>query len=253
MRLAEFYQSADVERALTRYRETVPSTWHAAGRLELYRSAHLAFGENASRGERLSEFCAIYEALRRHWQVFRGAAGWPAEKGFGVLTTECQPCGRQSGLTLRTLVPEAHTGVIRACLDCLGPIKPTKSYPTVYPAMAALKFLHFFNPGLFPLYDTAYVWNRVMHGAFRQDYTSFCERRGFHWNQWSVQLCVQYVLWASEVMQSADAECMPRFARWLTSQAPDPSALEPPLQEIEHYYAAAFEVVAIGAAHLPAA
>ena len=35
-----------------------------------------------------------------------------------------------------------------------------------YPVMAVSKFLHFYNPALFPIYDNLVIWNGVL-GYFR--------------------------------------------------------------------------------------
>lgn len=248
MKLAEFYEAANVERALEGYRSSVPTTWGAVGRLELYRSAKVAFQSDAPEDERRSEFGRIYSDLRRYWQVFRNAGGtcWSADETFSMLTTQCEPVSRQSGLTAKNLVEVNHTDRIRACLVTLGPIKPSRYFPW----MATSKFLHFFNPSLFPIYDDRYVWKKVATGAFRQDYNDFCRRHGFQRNPLTVQFSVQYVLWGSEIIQTASDECMPIFARWFASQVDDQSARAPLLQDLEQYYAAAFEAIAVGAAFL---
>src|SRR5271157_1459898 len=51
-------------------------------------------------------------------------------------------------------------------------IKPKKSFPL----MIVSKVLHFYNPSLFPIYDTWMIWNKVLNGRFKADYRAFCER-----------------------------------------------------------------------------
>lgn len=129
-------------------------------------------------------------------------------------------------------------------------MKPTKHYPAVYPWMAVAKFLHFFNPRLFPIYDTAFMWKKVANGAFKPDYLDFCRRRGFQQREDTARFNLQYTLWAAETIQDADAECMTIFAEWFSAQIKGQPVAEGVLADVETYYAAAFEMIAIGAAHL---
>ena len=39
--------------------------------------------------------------------------------------------------------------------------------------MVVSKFLHFYNPGLFPIYDNKVIWNQVFR-RFRNDFRDFC-------------------------------------------------------------------------------
>jgi hypothetical protein len=39
--------------------------------------------------------------------------------------------------------------------------------------MTVSKFLHFYNPGLFPIYDNAVIWDKVLR-RFRNDFRDFC-------------------------------------------------------------------------------
>lgn len=182
MRLTEYFTSPNTKRALDRYLGVVPATWSVAHKIDLYCSAKIAFDSEASEAEKQQAFHHIYDSLRSGWQVFRPKTNgecWSSDQIYDALTNECQSCSRQSGLTLVSLTEQASRTSIEHCLTSLGKIKPTIRYPAVYPWMAVAKFSHFFNPHLFPIYDTAFIWDKVANGAFKPDYTDFCRRRGF--------------------------------------------------------------------------
>ena len=50
-------------------------------------------------------------------------------------------------------------------------------------------------------------------------------------------------------MRDADGDCMSIFSEWFASQVDCQSASASVLKDLDQYYAAAFEMVAIGAAH----
>jgi hypothetical protein len=253
MRLTQYFTSPRTEQALNRYSAVVPPTWSVAHRLDLYRSAKTAFDSDAPEAAKRESFRHIYESLRSGWQVFRpkdSAECWGSEQIYAVLTNECQPCARQSSLTLATLTERESQANIEQCLRSLGRMKPTKHYPAVYPWMAVAKFSHFFNPRLFPIYDTAFMWEKVANGAFKTDYVEFCRRRGFQPREDTARFNLQYTLWAAETIRDADEGCMTTFAEWFASQVKGHRDTGDILADIKTYYAAAFEMIAIGAAHL---
>lgn len=253
MRLTQYFASPNAKRALDRYVAVVPPTWSVTHKLDLYCSAKTAFESEASEAEKRQAFRHIYDSLRSSgWQVFRNSSGvyWSSDQIYDALTHECQSCSRQSGLTLAALTEQGSRTNIEHCLTSLGRIKPTLRYPAVYPWMAVAKFSHFFNPHLFPIYDTAFMWDKVANGTFKTDYGEFCRRRGFKPREDSAQFNLQYILWAAETIQAADKDCMKTFADWFAAQTnrhPDTGNI---LEDSATYYAAAFEMIAIGAAHL---
>lgn len=251
MSLAQFYEGPYVEQALESYRAAVPSTWSVSHKLDLYNWAKVAFESEASEPDKQIAFGQIYDNLRSGWQVFRNAAGpcWSAEKTFQVLTTECKACSRQTPLNAANLIVSDSDCQVKACLFSLGKIKPTTRYPSVYPWMAVSKFLHFFNPRLFPIYDMEFIWNKVANGVFRRDYQDFCQLRGFNPKEDTQRFNLQYTLWASEIMNDADADCMTTFSEWFASEVGQHSDRANVMQDVNQYYAAAFEIIAIGAAH----
>jgi hypothetical protein len=252
MRLAQFYTAPYLDDALEAYATNVPSAWSARHKLDLYRHAKIAFESDEPAPARQAAFNQIYANLDSYWQVFRNASGpcWGPSETFAVLTTKCGACSRQSSLTTANLIASDSNYKVQACLGALGRIKATAQYPAVYPWMAVSKFLHFFNPRLFPIYDGAFMWAKVANGAFSEDYTDFCRHNGFATKENTVRFNLQYTLWASEIMAAAGNDCMATFSRWFATQVdgyPDPAGV---LEDVPTYYAAAFATVAIGAAHM---
>lgn len=253
MRLIEYFTSPNTKRALDHYLVVVPPTWSVAHKLDLYSSAKIAFELEVSETAKRQAFRHVYDSLRSSgWQVFRNSSGvcWSSNQIFDALTQECQSCSRQSGLTLATLTEKDSRAKIEHCLKCLGPMKPTARYPAVYPWMAVAKFSHFFNPHLFPIYDTKFMWEKVANGTFKTDYVEFCRRRAFKPTEDTAQFNLQYTFWAAETIQNADEDCMETFGEWFAVQVKGLPDNESILENVEAYYAAAFEMIAIGAAHL---
>ena len=253
MRLTQYFTSPHTAQALDRYKSVVPPTWSVEHRFDLYRSAKIAFDMDVPEAVKQEAFRHIYDNLRSGWQVFRPKSGeecWSSDQIYVVLTNECQFCSRQSGLTLAALTEQDSLTSIEQCLASLGRMKPTERYPVIYPWMAVSKFLHFFNPHLFPIYDAAFMWEKVVNGVFKPDYLDFCRRRGFHPREDTKRFNLQYTLWAAETIQNVDVECMTTFSEWFTAQIKEQPVAEGVLADVETYYAAAFEMIAIGAAHL---
>ena len=250
MKLAQFYTISQIEETLAAYRASVPDAWSVSHKLDLYNAGKIAFDSDKTDTEKRAAFGTIYNALRSGWRVFRGAKGcWNADETFEALTGPCSPCGRQSVLTCAASDLSDSNSKIQACLSSIGPIKPTTRYPNVYPWMAVSKFLHFFNPRLFPIYDIAFIWGNVVDGAFRDEYRKFCRANGLHPRESTQQFNLQYTLWANSIMQNVDEECMEVFAQWFVAQAGHHHDPENALAEVNQYYAAAFEMISLGAAH----
>jgi hypothetical protein len=113
--------------------------------------------------------------------------------------------------------------------------------------MAVSKFVHFYNPGLFPIYDTEVVWKRVFSG-FMGQYRSFCAGAGFNAGAEGAGFLRNYITWGSSFIQSAHPKFMTQFAQWLGAELPPRrvTAIDP--KRLERLYATAFEFTAIGAA-----
>lgn len=77
-------------------------------------------------------------------------------------------------INLLTLAKSGARARLESRLAKMQGIKPKKSYPH----MTVSKFLHFYNPGLFPIYDNKVIWEGVFK-RFRNDFRVFCGARKF--------------------------------------------------------------------------
>lgn len=251
--LRDYFHPPLVEQALDRYAKVANTRgWGISHKLEMYNWAKAAFDSNLSPYAQQREFGYIYDNLKGGWKVFRNAQGgyWTKQETFEALTKECQTVSRQSGLKLTTLIPESpESWSLLADLGKLRNLKRTNWYPW----MPVSKFTHFFNPALFPIYDTEVIWNKVLNGVFRRDYRQWCESCGvapLETDQESARFNLTYTLMAGDAIRSADAGFMDFFAHWFKEQMSGDDDAYNVLDEIGTYYATAFEFVAIGAAHI---
>ena len=115
--------------------------------------------------------------------------------------------------------------------------------------MAVSKFLHLFNPTLFPVFDNAFIANEVLK-VFSNDFLKCGRKAGFGEESEEEDYYGLYMLWASELIRLGGDEFMNDFAEWFTSQVHGKEDSEGILTQAPRYYATAFEFVAIGAAKL---
>jgi hypothetical protein len=115
--------------------------------------------------------------------------------------------------------------------------------------MAVSKFLHFFNPSLFPIFDNTFIFNEVLK-VFSNDFLECGRKTGFGEEPEEEDYYGLYLVWASEMISLGGDEFMSDFAEWFTRQVHGKDDSEGVLAELPHYYATAFEFVAIGAAKL---
>src|SRR5207245_843485 len=142
--------------------------WSIDHKIELYEAAAFAFGSDGSEEQRLRRFAGIYGSLSTQWHVFRQSGGhWPIEQVFEVLSERCADCGRASPITLPGAAGKQERQKVEQCVRQLRDLKLLKSGGE--PVMAVYKFLHFFNPRLFPIYDHAVVAGRVLY-TFRREF-----------------------------------------------------------------------------------
>jgi hypothetical protein len=93
----------------------------------------------------------------------------------------------------------------------MGGIKPNAGYPV----MTVSKFLHFYNPALFPIYDTEVVENRVLK-RFRGEFRAFCVDAGVPNDTGeSAAFLRSYGCWGSSLVAGAHSAFMDRFLAWL--------------------------------------
>jgi hypothetical protein len=245
--LANYFRKPELDRALERYGTfTEDNGWPLSHKAEMYRLSSDAFATADSSDQNFEAFKEIYDKLRGYWQVFRNAQSyWSAKEIFDVLTKEFGHFSRQSDVTLASFGQSERESLVTA-LPRLAGLKQVKSGG--YPFMPVAKFLHFFNPRLFPIYDTAVICN-IVFKAFKDDWSGFIEQERLKDDQGCPWLA-NYVLWAARLVKAGDQLLMNQFATWFGNRlsSKDPNAQLP--ADLDKYYAAAFEFVAIGAAHL---
>ncbi len=209
--------------------------WSVAGRAEMYQIADRAFGVSPN----YDSFCRLYEWKMQYWGIGRKGIMASPQAVFAMLTDGCASASRHTSSTLLT----ADRKVIRNSVNSMELVKRVGEYPH----MAASKFLHFYNPMLFPIYDNAVIWERVLHGAFLPEWKVVCREYGIKVWEPSEEFLKTYYCWASEVMKVADPAIMVAFEkRFMAAVEPDGVA---PMQT-NQYYGAAFEYLFMGASML---
>lgn len=247
--LMEYFQDGNWRLALRRYAQFADeSAWSVAYRLELYNHAKIAFDPALGDEIREASFAQVYESLRACWQVFRNASTrWDEEAAFLVFSQLGDECGQSSVRSLENLSRAEMKAVIQSFLEKFNDIKtvPEGGYPT----MTASRFLHFYNPRLFPNLDLALINQQVLQ-VFGPEFDKYCLDTGIAEWEHEAAFYEQYMLWAGKHIQMADAEFFSDFETWFKAQVEgeeDPNGV---LEEIGKYHATAFEYVAIGAAKL---
>jgi hypothetical protein len=245
MAIQTFFTAAGQKKALEAYSNFARgSDWSVIHKLDLYRLAGSAFEPDVAPQQALEPFTALYKALASHWQVFRPhspAECWSAEQVYTALGTHLRDYGPRSGVTLMDLGGKEND--LMFSLQGMEGIKPNQWYPV----MTVSKFAHFYNPKLFPIYDTEVVENRVFK-CFRKDYRQFCTSRGYDASDSGAQFLRNYVAWASECVRGAHDQYMNTFADWILDELPRREAERLDPQNVCSLYATAFEFNAIGAA-----
>ncbi|MFO0969805.1 MAG: hypothetical protein U0793_29975 [Gemmataceae bacterium] len=248
--LVDYFQDGRWRPALRRYAQYAEqSGWSLAHRFALYGQAKIAFDASTDEESRGQAFEYVYNSLRDYAQVFRGAASrWDAETAFTFFTEHQAECGPQSVRTLESLSKSETNQILLPFLDKLHDIRILTG-STGYPVAAASRFLHFFNPHLFPIFDDI-LTNREVLQVFGAEFDRYIADTGAGgWNDDSA-FYGQYVLWASRHIQLADPELFDDFATWFGVQVEGEEDDNGVLAEIKTYHAALFEFVAVGAAKL---
>jgi len=178
---------------------------------------------------------------------------WPALKTFGVLTSSrCQRCSRGE-LDLATLGNADDLGVLWQCLTGMSGIKTLES-GEVSP-MAVSKFLHFFNPRLFPVFDRKVIENWALP-LFRGERRQSRER----WEAATSPFAqdplfgrglgkyLYYILWAADCFASVSTKkTMTVFVRSFHEMLQAEGQGARPPKQIRLNFATAFEFALIGA------
>ncbi|MGA3315453.1 MAG: hypothetical protein ABSC64_03330 [Candidatus Korobacteraceae bacterium] len=223
--------------------------------LDLYDASQYAFDPSSSEGEAFRHFTKIYyELASPHWGVFRPCSPadcWPPQKIFETIKREFSEFSRSGTVNLLNF-SKSGTGLrLQSCLAKMQGIKPKRGYPI----MTVSKFLHFYNPGLFPIYDNGVIWDEVMNGVFKYDFREFRDREKIPDSiagsnaEDTAAFLRYYMIWASSLLSVAHRAFMQVFSDWLAKQP----GTELPKRRFDptRLYARAFEYTAIGAANLP--
>ena len=209
--------------------------WSPRYRASLYQRAAEAFAPEPS----FDAFSQLYRAKVSYWKIYRGGKLAKAEEIFEMLTTGCAAASRHAVHD----TPDETNAAIRAAICAMEKVKILRGYPN----MAASKFLHFYNPVLFPIYDGAVIRNLVLRGAFRQEWEQICAEYDSQFWEGSEAFLIAYTTWAAKVMQTADPAIMPAFAEKFCGYCDGEVAA---LENIAQYHAAAFEYLLMGAARI---
>jgi hypothetical protein len=219
-----------------------------AGNLDLYEASRIAFDPTSNSDEAFRQFEKIYNTLAGpDWQVFRSgkpaAARWSAEQVFETIKEQFGEFAWSGSINLLSLESKTLSRLESGFEKMVG-IKEKIGYPH----MTVSKFLHFYNPALFPIYDGAVIFDKVFT-RFRSDFRDFCEAAGIPYktaiNDDSAAFLVYYMRWANHLLASAHPTFMMAFVNWLEKQ---PGAeLERRGFDAATLYATAFEFTVIGA------
>jgi hypothetical protein len=245
--LRECFQPKGQRRALEAYAKFAGgSAWSVPMKMDLYAASRAAFDPTATDSEAFAAFESIYGNLVSYWQVFRphGASEcWPARQIFEAIKKQFGDFAWGGSVSLPTLLSSRrHQALVFSLMEMEG-IKPNNEYPV----MTVSKFLHFYNPSLFPIYDTEVVWNKVFK-RFKGDFNTCCTSANLDQQASGAGFLRNYMCWASAHVTSAHPEFMPVFVDWLADELP-PKKFETLGRDVlSTLYATAFEFTAIGAA-----
>jgi hypothetical protein len=251
--LSHYFQPEGQKQALAAYAafgDDYPA-WSVPTKMLLYEHFRAAFADESSDAIAFGAFTRIYNELKRGFRVFRSSAQvifWPPRKLYDTLKAEFADCAWGGPLSLPTYsTSQAHAAMMLK-LKAMEGLKSNKGYP----AMAVSKFLHFYNPSLFPIYDLAVMKDKVFT-RFKSDYTAFCKSALLNPRASDSALLGNYLCWAGSLISGTHDAFMPAFVDWLAVEMPPRKFALLGRNTLQKLYATAFEITAIGAAHAEAA
>jgi len=224
--------------------------WWVSEKVRLYALAEAAFDRDDPRED---AFGQVYDTLRAYWQIFRNGSGWSARRTFRVLMSPpCRACSPER-LDLLRLARGRDVPTVWQCLRAMSGVKTLPAHNVS--AMAVSKFLHFFNPTLFPIYDRAVVRNRAFP-RFRSRIATSRER----WRD-PLRLLetdrvydaglgeyLHYLLWAADCVSSVDSRrSMTLFAEMFSDMLRAENFPGTVPRRLTAYFATAFEFAMVGA------
>lgn len=248
-RLGSYFETADQQRRALN--AVANEGWLDPGlNLDVYEWSQFAFEPSLSEDRAFQYFYKIYEELSgRNWQVFRPSSReecWQPRKIFETLKREFTDFSWHGRVNLATFLRSGTEPRLRSCLSTMEGIKPKQGYPV----MTVSKFLHFYNPELFPIYDNKVISEKVLNGRFRSDFRGFREREGIPYGdvkgEDTVDFLPYYMRWAGSLLSARHEAFMQVFVQWLERQ---PGVkLRQRRFDVATLYATAFEFTVIGAA-----
>lgn len=250
-KLCSYFERDGQQRALEAYAQFAFAPkrgWGIQAKMELYEASRRAFDPSVPQAETSSAFRRIYDDLYRParadgWGVGRKSSGpcWPAPKTFETIKTEFHLFRWGGPITLLNFHTSGDWAVLLSSLEKMREMKPLAGYPV----MAVSKFLHFYNPELFPIYDNEVIKDGVFH-CFKNDFREFCYTSGLQYEIGNTSTFYwKYIRWANSLLASAHSGFMEVFVDWLRTQ---PGAeLHRRTFDVSRLYATAFEFTAIGA------
>jgi len=241
MMLLDYFQPVGQQQALEQYGKfACAKDWSIEEKIRLYNASSRAFKPTLPDPKAFDE---VYNILRG-WQAFRGVAVnlcWPPQRVFDTIRNEFSEFAWGGPVALPNFVGSRKGDDLLLKLPTMREIKPNQQYPVV----AVSKFLHAYNPSLFPVYDNEVIWEQVFK-RFKNEFREFCRTSILVYDVGFTPLFLRnYVSWASSISASAHPKFMETFVDWLNKQpggqlARDFDALT--------LHATAFEFTAIGAA-----
>lgn len=245
--LGDYFQPVAQRQALEAYATRWHRTaWCVPMKMDLYAGSRVAFDPATSDTEAFKEFEVLYDNLNLYWTVFRphGAKrSWKPRQIFDTIRREFSNFACGGDIALPNLLNSGQLGVLDDSLMKIKEIKPNQNYP----AMTASKFLHFYNPALFPIYDTAVIQNKVLK-EFNADFKQHCVSHNLAANGVDDKFLGYYMSWASSLLSTANPQFMEVFVEWLEKELPKRKFDEMGRTALGSLYATAFEFTAIGAA-----
>ncbi len=257
MKLAEVFASRDdIGRALASYgdfakkrdtrkpsitsgRKSRQGEWSIPHKFGLYRHAARAWDRTLDDAAREGEFTKVLQALR----------GWRIARNGTLLLSDTEIFSRLDSLT-------PIRAIKRASDDLQAAIRPVEALRNVKSAsgswrspMALSKILHFFTPRIYPVYDNEIIEGIVLR-QFREEWTGFEQeiRVSISWPHTGTIYYLKYMLWCEQMLTVGGNLVRDEFARWIERQN-IPYATAALAHGLD---ATAFEMIAIGAAHLQA-
>jgi hypothetical protein len=217
------------------------SEWSIGHKLDLYAAGRRAFAG----GERAA-FEQVYGSLRKYWQVFRPdrpEVCWGWERVYDTLVAELGAYKWAGGMDLVSFAGSGKRHDLALSLQAFSDLKPNEDYPD----MAVSKFCHFYNPALFPIYDTTVVYEKAWP-VFGKDFVAHCGANNLDPQAPGAGFLANYVSWASSLISPDASRVMDSVVAWLADELPPKVFRTLDDKDLRRLYATAFEFVLIGAA-----